>query len=126
MLTIGAYLAILSLMENWKDIPFIGYSVSDQGRVASRKRGGWRVLRPGRQAGKYFIVGLCLGSRQRSASVHRLVAESFLPKRPTPQHVINHKDGDKANNRADNLEWVTPSENTKHYWGMVRSGLEKN
>ena len=47
--------------------------------------------------------------------VHRLVAQAFLPPPPSETHTqAKHKDGDPANNRADNLEWVSPSENVRH------------
>ena len=47
--------------------------------------------------------------------VHRLVAQAFLGPPPSKEHTqVNHIDNDPANNRADNLEWVTPLENTKH------------
>ena len=47
--------------------------------------------------------------------VHRLVAGAFLPPPLSEAHTqVNHKDGDPSNNRADNLAWVTPSENTRH------------
>ena len=43
------------------------------------------------------------------------MAKAFLPPPPSDKHTqVNHKDGDPANNRADNLEWVTPAENTQH------------
>ena len=53
--------------------------------------------------------------------IHRFIAELFVP---NPEHKteVNHKDGNKLNNRADNLEWVTRSENQKHAYKL---GLQK-
>ena len=45
---------------------------------------------------------------------HSLVMQHFGPDRPSSDHVINHIDGKKTNNRLDNLEWVTPRENRLH------------
>lgn len=45
-------------METWKDIPDTDYSVSDQGGVASRKRGGWRVLKSQRDKDGYITAAL--------------------------------------------------------------------
>lgn len=58
------------------------------------------------------------GKRYR---IHRFVAELFVP---NPEHKleVNHKDGNKLNNRADNLEWTTRSENQKHAYKI---GLQK-
>ena len=51
----------------------------------------------------------------KSHYVHRLVAYEFLPPPPSEKHrQVNHKDGNPANNRADNLEWVTPAKNNQH------------
>lgn len=50
----------------------------------------------------------------RYRKVHHMVADAFLPAKPSPQHQVNHKDGDKHNNEATNIEWVTQSENAKH------------
>lgn len=61
----------------------------------------------------YLAVNLVDGKRRKSARVHRLVAEAFLPNPDNKPH-INHKDGDKTNSDVTNLEWCTPSENEKH------------
>lgn len=57
--------------------------------------------------------------RHITVVVHKLVALAFLGERPVG-YQINHKDGDKLNNKVDNLEWVTPSGNMRH---AVKNGL---
>lgn len=58
--------------------------------------------------------------RARLVKVHRLVIEAWIGPAPTPLHVVNHRDGNKLNNRVENLEWVTPAENIRHAY---RNGL---
>lgn len=55
---------------------------------------------------------------KRKILVHLLVADAFLPPKPDG-HEINHKDGNKANNRADNLEWSTKSDNIHHSYKVI-------
>ena len=57
---------------------------------------------------------------RKHALVHILVAEAFLPPRPTREYEVNHKDGIKSNCHVSNLEWNTPKQNTQH---AIRLGL---
>jgi len=69
------------------------------------------IVTEGCDSGGYLRVGIN-GKKHR---VHRLVAKAFLEPPPSEKHTqVNHIDGDPANNHADNLEWVTPSENIRH------------
>jgi hypothetical protein len=64
------------------------------------------------------------GKRKKSTfSIHRLVAKAFIPNQDNKKEV-NHLNGNKTDNRADNLEWVFPKDNMKHasYHGLLRSG----
>lgn len=67
----------------------------------------------------YKMVLLTLPDGKRSFSIHRLVAEAFLPNTENKPYV-NHKDGNKLNNHVSNLEWVTSSENHYH---AIQNGL---
>ena len=64
-----------------------------------------------------------VGKRNYVYSVHKLVAGAFHGPRPSRGHQVNHKNGIKTDNRAENLEWVTASENQQH---AVRFGLFKD
>ena len=57
---------------------------------------------------------------RKNRNVHRVIAETFIPN-PNNLPCVNHKDGNKLNNSADNLEWCTHSENTLHSY---RTGLQ--
>lgn len=108
--------------ETWRPIPgFIGYEVSDLGRVRSyRKHGGtgrglvgeprMKKVRPNRVG--YLTVTLQKpdGDRCSAYLVHSLVAAAFLGPRPAGTQVA-HGDGDRGNARLENLRYATPSEN---------------
>lgn len=61
----------------------------------------------------YFIVTLSNNGTNCKCYIHRLVAQTFIPN-PLKKLYVNHIDGNKQNDRVDNLEWCTPSENNFH------------
>lgn len=127
--------------EVWKKIPGFGdgYEVSDQGRVRStgrpfehpkgsgrlcRKKG--RVLKTGSRSG-YPSVTLAYEGKKLNRTVHRLVATAFLDN-PDGLVAVNHKNGDKKDNRKVNLEWVSNLDNARHAndTGLVNNNGHRN
>jgi hypothetical protein len=103
-----------TIQEKWlpvKDYP--GYYISNLGRVYSAKVN--RLLKFGttRKVNGYYIAHFSKDNKAKCFLVHRLVYETFVGKVPDGLQ-INHKDEDKHNNRLDNLEVVTPSENIRY------------
>lgn len=119
-------------VEEWKDIAgYEGhYQISSFGRVKSLERlcsGGTRsvpeiIRKPNIMKG-YHCMSLIRDKKTKVFRVHRLVAEHFIEQQPSPNHQINHIDGNKANNCIENLEWVLPIENTRH---AIKTGLRSN
>lgn len=93
------------------------YEVSSDGRVFSIDSGwrgyGERELKQALNASGYPSVRLMMGGRRKRVTVHSLVAAAFLPPRPSGKHEVRHLDGDKHNNRAENLAWGTACENAE-------------
>jgi hypothetical protein len=115
-------------METWKSIEgFEGlYEVSDLGRVRSLDRMHPRQypikgciisqrMGGGRNHNKYPTITITrVNPKIRTDKlVHRLVAMAFIPN-PENKPEVNHKDGDKTNNKVNNLEWSTRKENVRH------------
>jgi hypothetical protein len=108
-------------LEIWKPAPEFEewYSVSNLGRVRRDKSTSnscaGTILKPIPQTAGYGAVQLFRGNKQRYCRlVHRLVAMAFIEPDVKWKMTVNHKDGNRLNNRADNLEWCTPLENARH------------
>lgn len=101
--------------EIWKDV--VGYEglyqVSSFGNAKSYKSDKPIILSPTKNNNGYLLVGLYKNGCQKKLLIHRLVAEAFiLNLENKPQ--VNHINGVKSDNRVENLEWSTASENQKH------------
>jgi hypothetical protein len=94
-------------VEEWRDVPgFPGFKVSSFGRVTGQRV---EVLKPSSDKDGYTRVSL----NKKYVKIHRLVALAFLPN-PLNKPTINHINGDKADNRVENLEWHTRQEQARH------------
>ena len=102
--------------EEWRPIPgFDGFSASSLGRIrdARFKKEECRPLYPDRAG--YRRVNLNQpGATKQGQQVHRLVAMAFLGEPGPGQIQVNHINSDPSDNRAENLEWATRSENMRH------------
>lgn len=106
-------------MEVWKQIPNnANYLVSNTGRI---RRVGSNKDHSVRNSKGYMVTDLYQEGKRTTTRIHRLVAKEFVPN-PDNKPEVNHIDGDKKNNNASNLEWVTTKENCRHAWdnGLIK------
>lgn len=104
------------------------YEISNYGNVRKMTRAGARgnivaerQLKPHINSSGYYRVPIKINGQRKEHFIHRLVALLFVPN-PLNKPYVNHKDGNKLNNHANNLEWCTPNENNIH---AFRNGLKK-
>ena len=118
----------MELMEN-EEIKLIdgyeNYYISSFGRVWSIKSNKW--LKSNWRGDKrinsmYLCVSLSKEGKSKSFSIHRLVANAFIPN-PNNYSQVNHKDEDKSNNKVDNLEWCDNQYNMT-YGNRIQKAIE--
>jgi hypothetical protein len=106
------------MTKQYKD--YSNYLIYQDGNIFSKTKN--KFLIPVDNGRGYKKVNLCKNGSIKRIYVHRLIAETFLPN-PENKPQVNHINGIKSDNRLENLEWVTPSENGKH---AFKIGLNKS
>lgn len=118
------------MIERWVTINDMNdYQVSSAGRIRRFRYGKWRYLKPEKTYKGYLRVMIPESQATRPTCrkqyIHLIVATHFKPIGIVKDSMVNlqidHIDGNKANNHADNLDWVTGSENMFRYNARVRA-----
>lgn len=111
--------------ELWKDIPgYEGkYQVSNTGKIKSFSKGRTEgiILKPHIARG-YSFISLSNNNKRKNLLLHRLVAAAFIDN-PNNYPEVNHKDENKQNNSANNLEWCTRDYNMAYKSARTRQGI---
>ena len=109
----GVNISELTECEYWCDLKgYEGiYRISNHGRIESIKRGKMLALPPNSDG--YLTAHLCKNGKSETRFVHGLVARTFVFN-PFDKPFVNHKDLNRTNNKASNLEWCTHQENCQH------------
>lgn len=110
------------MIEKWQGIPeYEGkYQVSNLGRLKRTQDG--LILKPMKATNGYLIACLWKNNKQKKTVVHQLVARAFVPN-PHNYNEVNHKDENKTNNNADNLEWCSHKYNMNY--GSVKQKISE-
>jgi hypothetical protein len=102
----------------WKKIEgYENYSVSDTGLVMNTRTG--RILAFAKDKDGYLSAGIPKNGKVQKFRVHRLVAQAFIPN-PNCLATVDHKNGNKEDNNASNLQWLSYGDNLEKYWEKHR------
>ena len=109
-------------MEEWKEVNnYEGlYWISNLGHVKNSKG---KILKPTVQVNGYYKVNLIKNKISKNHTIHRLVAEAFIPN-PDKLPEVNHKDENKLNNSVHNLEWCSHKYNSTY--GTILTRIQEN
>lgn len=112
--------------EEWR--PVLGYpryEVSNKGRVRATNGRGTYLIKPSKNVRSgYLYVNLQTSKTRRMLSLGRVVAFAFVDGHSETNNTVNHKDRNVENNCADNLEWVSQSENNRHSYKTDKTKRE--
>lgn len=108
--------ATISGYEGLYSISFTGIVWSHKKKCGVSSHEG-KELKPHQDGSGYLFVMLSKDGVRKQPKLHRLIAENFIPN-PHNYQVVNHKNGIKTDNRIENLEWCTQSDNIKHSFKM--------
>lgn len=96
---------------------FPGYFATRNGEIFSSKSGRMKLLKGSSSSG-YRLAVFSLHGKVTRKLAHRLIAEMFIPN-PEGKPQVNHINGDRTDNRVENLEWTTSSENSIHAYKFL-------
>ncbi len=118
----------MKVIDEWKPIKdFCGYYINRNGEINSTNafKGTKEIILKCSVSNKgYKIVNLMNCGKVYSRTIHKLLAQAFIPN-PDNLSCINHKDGNKLNNSLDNLEWCNAKYNTNYGTGIERRSISQ-
>lgn len=101
-------------MTEWKEVKgYSDYEVSSEGDIRNKKTK--QLIAPQKNKNGYYSLKVYREHKPYTKMVHRLVAVAFMGESDLE---VNHKDGNKTNNKVSNLEYVSKSDNIKHAYNL--------